>query len=168
MVWQRARVLGEIAMSPVPTSAAASGTFSASASSVQNPTPHSPTQPAASNSAGVIAHVAGATGTATASSTPSPAGHTTTITFRNVHYVLPSLIETKFPDLPALIFATESINDDEREYWFQIMPIMTEDQLRKFRQILVDERTQLDALDKKYAEEMKRIEEAQKKRRSKP
>ena len=50
------------------------------------------------------------------------------------------MVKDKFPDLIDLIKQTESMNDEEREYWFQILPIMTEDQIRKFRDILVNEK----------------------------
>lgn len=73
------------------------------------------------------------------------------------HYIIPDLIREKFPDLVKLIYETESMNNEEREYWLQIMPIMSEQQIVKFRDILVNEKNQLDKLDKEYEEEMKRI-----------
>lgn len=67
-----------------------------------------------------------------------------------VKYIVPKLIRQKFPDLVKLIFETESMDDDEREYWLQIMPIMTEEQIIKFRNILVNEKEQLEKLDKDF------------------
>ena len=72
-------------------------------------------------------------------------------------YIIPRLVREKFPDLVKLIYETESMNDEEREYWMQIMPIMTEDQIVKFREILVNEKQQLSKLDKDYEAEMARI-----------
>lgn len=72
-------------------------------------------------------------------------------------YSVPSLVKEKFPDLVQLIKETESMNDQERDYWFQILPIMTEDQIRKFRDILVNEKTQLSRLDKEYEDELNRL-----------
>lgn len=72
-------------------------------------------------------------------------------------YIVPPLIRNKFPDLIKLIYETESMNAEEREYWLQIMPIMSEEQIVKFRGILVNERDQLAKLDKDYQSEMARI-----------
>jgi len=68
-------------------------------------------------------------------------------------YIIPKLIREKFPDIIKLIFETESMNTEEREYWLQIMPIMSEEQITKFRGILVNEKDQLSKLDQEYAAE---------------
>ena len=73
-------------------------------------------------------------------------------------YIIPALVREKFPDLVKLIYETESMNDEEREYWLQIMPIMTEEQIVKFREILVNEKDQLSKLDNEYEQEMGRID----------
>jgi hypothetical protein len=72
-------------------------------------------------------------------------------------FIVPTLVKEKFPDLMQLIKETESMNDDERNYWFQILPIMTEDQIRKFRDILINEKSQLTRLDKEYEDEITRL-----------
>ncbi|MBI4975621.1 hypothetical protein HZC20_02995 [Candidatus Peregrinibacteria bacterium] len=66
-------------------------------------------------------------------------------------YIVPKLVREKFPDLIKLIYETESMNEEEREYWLQIMPIMTEDQIGKFRTILINEKDQLAKLDQEYS-----------------
>lgn len=75
-------------------------------------------------------------------------------------YIIPKLIREKFPDLVKLIYETESMNAEEREYWLQIMPIMTEEQIVKFRDILVNEKEQLAKLDKEYENEMNKMGKA--------
>lgn len=72
-------------------------------------------------------------------------------------YIIPKIVREKFVDLVKLIYETESMNQEEREYWMQILPIMTEDQIVKFREILVNERDQLNKLDKEYESEMSKI-----------
>ena len=72
-------------------------------------------------------------------------------------YIIPLLVRETFPDLIKLIYETESMNTEEREYWLQIMPIMTEEQIKKFRDILVNEKQQLDKLDQEYEQEMSKI-----------
>ena len=69
-------------------------------------------------------------------------------------YIVPPLVRQKFPDLVKLIYETESMNEEEREYWLQIMPIMSEEQTTKFRDILVNEKNQLAKLDQEYQTEM--------------
>jgi len=72
-------------------------------------------------------------------------------------YIIPSLVREKFPDLIKLVYETESMNDEEREYWLQILPIMGEEQIVKFRNILVTEKEQLNELDQEYETEMSRL-----------
>ncbi|MBD3360977.1 hypothetical protein GF366_04215 [Candidatus Peregrinibacteria bacterium] len=72
-------------------------------------------------------------------------------------YIVPRLVREKFPDLIKLIYETESMNDEEREYWLQIMPIMSEEQIIKFRDILVNEKEQLERLDREYEKEISKI-----------
>ena len=72
-------------------------------------------------------------------------------------YIVPRMIREKFPDLIKLIYETESMNQEEREYWLQIMPIMTEDQVVKFKEILVNEKEQLAKLDSDYEQEMAKL-----------
>lgn len=73
-------------------------------------------------------------------------------------YIVPPLIREKFSDLVKLIYETESMNEEEREYWLQIMPIMKEEQIVKLRDIMVKERDQLEKLDKEYEKEIARVE----------
>jgi hypothetical protein len=79
-------------------------------------------------------------------------------------YIVPSLIRQKFPNLVKMIYETESMDQDEREYWLQIMPIMSEEQVVKLLDILKNEKEQLEKLDAEYDEEMARIN-AQKNRK---
>lgn len=72
---------------------------------------------------------------------------------------IPFSAEQKYPDLIQLILGTESMNDDERQYWFQILPIMNEEQIARLKQILINEKQQLAELDAKYANELQSINE---------
>ncbi|MBU1151912.1 hypothetical protein KJ632_03755 [Patescibacteria group bacterium] len=73
------------------------------------------------------------------------------------HYIVPRLVRDEFPDLVKLIFETESMNEEEREYWLQIMPIMAKEQILKFREILINEKDELTKLDQEYEQEMTKI-----------
>lgn len=72
-------------------------------------------------------------------------------------FEIPETVKQQYPDLIPLILGTESMNDDERQYWFQILPIMTDEQVGKLREILTNEKSQLAQLDKNYEAELKQI-----------
>jgi hypothetical protein len=74
------------------------------------------------------------------------------------HYIIPKLVRETFPDLIKLIFETESMDEEEREYWLQILPIMTEEQIVKFRDILVNEKDQLTKLDQEYQDDISSLD----------
>ena len=63
-------------------------------------------------------------------------------------------LRKKYPDLVALILSSESMNDEERQYWINILPVMTPEQVENLRQILQNEKDQLAAIDAKYKQEM--------------
>jgi hypothetical protein len=71
--------------------------------------------------------------------------------------VIPDELQKKFPDLIELILGSESMNDDERQYWVNILPVMTPDQIEELKRILANERNQLAAIDKKYTKEVDKL-----------
>ena len=70
---------------------------------------------------------------------------------------IPEELKAKFPDLIALILGSESMNDEERQYWVNILPVMTPEQTENLRTILQNEKDQLTAIDAKYAKEMDKL-----------
>jgi hypothetical protein len=74
-------------------------------------------------------------------------------------FAIPKIVREKYPDLIELIKVTESMDDQERQYWFQIMPVMTPEQIEKFRGILITEKQQLAELDKEYEDELNKLNE---------
>lgn len=68
-------------------------------------------------------------------------------------------LQAKFPELIELIIATESMDDDERQYWFDIMPSMTDAQIDRLFDILETERRKLQELEVKYQKEIKALNE---------
>lgn len=69
-------------------------------------------------------------------------------------FAIPDSVRAQFSELIGLIMQSESMNDDERQYWFDILPVMTPEQVQNLRQILTNERDQLAAIDAKYAEQV--------------
>ena len=74
---------------------------------------------------------------------------------------IPAEVQQKFGDLIALVKASESMNDEERQYWINILPIMTPEQIGNLRDILENERKQLAAIDTKYQTEIEKLGEAE-------
>ncbi len=72
-------------------------------------------------------------------------------------FAIPQTVIDKYPDLVELIKKTESMTDDEREYWFQILPIMTVEQVERLKKILADEAAQLSKLDTQYQDELGKL-----------
>jgi len=70
-------------------------------------------------------------------------------------FLIPDSVRAQFNDLIELIMGSESMNDEERQYWFDILPVMTPDQVENLRSILTNEKTQLAAIDAKYAADSK-------------
>jgi len=74
-------------------------------------------------------------------------------------FVIADELEAKYPELIKLIIATESMDDDERQYWFDIMPSMTDAQIDRLFDILETERKKLQQLEVKYQKEIKSLNE---------
>ncbi|OGJ55930.1 hypothetical protein A3D88_00845 [Candidatus Peribacteria bacterium RIFCSPHIGHO2_02_FULL_52_16] len=70
-------------------------------------------------------------------------------------------IRAQFPDLIELILKSESMNDEERQYWINILPIMTPEQVQDLKNILNNEKKQLQAIDQKYATEIDQVGKAE-------
>lgn len=60
-------------------------------------------------------------------------------------------------ELLKLIQESESMNDAERQYWMNILPIMTPEQIENLREILLNEKRQLAAIDTQYASEIEAL-----------
>ncbi len=49
-------------------------------------------------------------------------------------------VQAQYNELIQLILETESMDDDEKQYWFDIMPSMTDDQVDRLFNILETEK----------------------------
>jgi hypothetical protein len=68
-------------------------------------------------------------------------------------------IEQQYPELVKLVLATESMDNNEKQYWFDILPSMTDDQVDRLFDILETERKKLEELELKYQEEIRTLNE---------
>ncbi|MDD5055033.1 MAG: hypothetical protein PHZ00_02070 [Candidatus Peribacteraceae bacterium] len=65
--------------------------------------------------------------------------------------LIPPEILAQFGPIIELVKGSESMNNEERQYWVNILPIMTPDQRKNLEDILVSEKQQLAAIDAKYS-----------------
>ncbi len=65
----------------------------------------------------------------------------------------------QYKELVDLILNTESMDDDERQYWFDILPSMTDEQIDRLFNILDTEKKKLEKLETKYQDEIKNLNE---------
>ncbi len=72
---------------------------------------------------------------------------------------VPDETKAQFGPLIELILASESMTDEERQYWINILPAMTPEQRNSLQEILVNERDQLKAIDAKYSQEISTLGE---------
>ncbi len=68
---------------------------------------------------------------------------------------IPKYVQKKYPDLIDMVLETKSMDDKERQYWFHILPIMSDKQVDKLRAILTREKAKLAQLDEKYSKKLK-------------
>ncbi len=67
---------------------------------------------------------------------------------------IPDETRAKFPELTEMIISSQSMNDEERQYWADVLPIMTEEQIDNLRGILNNEKEQLDEAESEYEEDI--------------
>jgi len=63
---------------------------------------------------------------------------------------VPDETREKFGEWVDMIIGSDSMNDEERQYWVDVLPIMTEEQLDNLREILANEKRQLEETSKTY------------------
>lgn len=68
-------------------------------------------------------------------------------------------VQAQYPELIKLILNTESMDNNEKQYWFDIIPSMTDEQIDRLFDILETERRKLEELEVKYQEEIKNLNE---------
>ncbi len=57
----------------------------------------------------------------------------------NPNVKIPAAVKENFPELIPQILASPSMDDEERNYWFSVLPIMSPDQVGELRDILASE-----------------------------
>jgi len=81
------------------------------------------------------------------------------ITQNDFTFTILDEMQVKYPELVDLVLQSESIDNNEKQYWFDILPSMTDEQIDRLFNILMTERRQLEELNLKYQEEIKTLNE---------
>lgn len=68
-------------------------------------------------------------------------------------------ITNQYGELTKLVLNTESMDNNEKQYWFDILPSMTDEQVDRLFDILETERKKLEELESKYQDEIKNLNE---------
>lgn len=68
-------------------------------------------------------------------------------------------IQAQYGELVKLTLNTESMDNNEKQYWFDILPSMTDEQVDRLFDILETERRKLEELELKYQDEIKTLNE---------
>lgn len=76
----------------------------------------------------------------------------------DIKVTIPDETKQKYPDLVKMIMASKSMNNQERNYWLQVLPVMTEEQVQELRNILETEIKKLADIEKKYGKKPEKIE----------
>jgi len=66
---------------------------------------------------------------------------------------IPDDTRDQFPELVEMILASQSMDEEERQYWLDVLPIMSEEQVDNLREILTNEQKQLEEVNKNYGTE---------------
>ncbi len=80
---------------------------------------------------------------------------TTAVTDDN-QLIVPDEVKEKFANLLALIQKSESMNAEERQYWVDVLPIMTKEQIENLKGILDNEKKQIEEAEHEYSEGVKK------------
>ena len=75
------------------------------------------------------------------------------------NFIVPDEVQAKWPELVKLIKATESMDDNEKQYWFDTLPSLGEGNVDLLFTILDTERVKLAELELQYQEEIRKLNE---------
>lgn len=80
-------------------------------------------------------------------------------THNNFTFTILEELQVKFPELIDLILQSESIDNAQKQYWLDILPSMTNEQIDRLFNILMTERIEIEKLDLQFQEDVKALNE---------
>lgn len=81
------------------------------------------------------------------------------ITYNNFTFTILDEIQVRFPELVDLILTSESIDNNQKQYWLDILPSMTNEQIDRLFNILMTERQEIERLDLQFEQDVKALNE---------
>ncbi len=81
------------------------------------------------------------------------------ITHNWVNFQITDEIQAEYSELIKLVLNTKSMDDQERQYWFDILPSMSNEQIDRLFEILDTEKKKLEQLEVSYQKEIKSLNE---------
>lgn len=80
-------------------------------------------------------------------------------TINDTTYTFLDEIQVRFPELIELLKNSESIKGEQKQYWLDILPSMTNQQIDRLFNILLTEKQEIERLDLAFQEEVRRLNE---------
>ena len=82
------------------------------------------------------------------------------ITHNNFTFVIIDEVQMRYPELVDLVIKCESITDPtQKQYWLDIIPSMTNEQIDRLFNILMTERQELERIELQFYEDVKAANE---------
>ncbi len=81
------------------------------------------------------------------------------ITHNDFTFVVLDEMQVRYPELIDLILWSESIDNNQKQYWLDILPSMTNEQIDRLFNILMTERIEIQKLDLQFQEDVKALNE---------
>jgi hypothetical protein len=72
----------------------------------------------------------------------------------NQALTIPEETGKRFPKLVEMVQKSSSMNQEERQYWIDVLPIMTDDQIKNLDEILTNEQKQLARAEEDYSKQV--------------
>lgn len=80
----------------------------------------------------------------------------------NHNFEIPTVVKDSYPKLVKLILEAKSMNDEEKQYWFRILPVVQKDHIKKLFKILITEKRELEKIDREYKQNLLKLQDSRK------
>ncbi|MBT5346310.1 hypothetical protein HOJ01_04320 [bacterium] len=76
----------------------------------------------------------------------------------NQKFEIPQVVKDSYPKLVNLILEAKSMNDEEKQYWFRILPVVQKNHVKKLFKILITEKKELEKIDMEYKQNLQKLQ----------
>lgn len=81
-----------------------------------------------------------------------------TLTHDDAVFSVSDEMYVKYPELIELLLRSQAIEEyEQKQHWFDILPSMTNEQIDRLFNILLNERMKLERLDREFEQEVQRL-----------